>query len=810
MYIRKIYPVVIFALLLGSAVLSADVNTNALLTDTRVVYIYDQSDRIDWPLVYYLAVENGCQVDLATVKSGPVYKRIVMKSERHNITLSRFFLPEILYNYLDSAARELFFENLPDTSLNQLDSAARELYREYLPDSSIEYLISLARDLYGENLPEMPAEYLDSIAGDLFGEYIDSVAGDFFGEYRPDIVIFASAFNEQDLLKFENYLLNIESDTSQVFNIKKYFRRVEQGNDQSIYFNAQQYFQNHQNEISEMAAAVSEIPPPPGLVNTYTVYDLIEGDISSYAGLPDFLSGIEKLKFNRMIKKYINTSIKRKIHELYQNNYVSHLKMALHQKGLEKIESMLSALGELEKIRQAYYYQIGAVDTLAPIAKYIEKSIKSLSTAIFREAGIDYRANIEIRDTPEGKRLKFKSVISNNGSLDINAGWLEFNARRTDTLKIIDSNWANVNPNNTLVRDYTIDIDPKNLETINADSLLFTGRVRYAGKEVTFVYSADAHEESPLSVEFVPDFLMIKPFKKLKIDRLIEAASLKAIIRKPTDLTGLVKIKIDAPPGIFTGAFAEEITLESGQKAIEMEIPLVMTKSAGKDKQEIMISVIKNGKIVASDIANIRQAEFSIPANLSIALFPDNNGLLEDILIETGARYRIISERYLAAGDFNYYDVLLFGTNCFHNYQALEIIHDKVKKFMEYGGTVIVFGQPDDWRDDLLPVSIISTAARLSKDNISFSVNNHTLFSNKYKIEQKYLLGGIHTGYVSYPAVVFPCKKIIKGDNNTTILSETKLGKGSLIYCGLPLPELIRELDIDAIKLYSNLIHYAR
>jgi hypothetical protein len=106
-------------------------------------------------------------------------------------------------------------------------------------------------------------------------------------------------------------------------------------------------------------------------------------------------------------------------------------------------------------------------------------------------------------------------------------------------------------------------------------------------------------------------------------------------------------------------------------------------------------------------------------------------------------------------------------------------------------------------------VSIISTAARLSKDSLSILKDKHALFSTKYKIEQKGLLGGIHTGHVSYPAVVFPCEKIIKSDNNTTVLSVTKLGKGRLIYCGLPLPELIRELDVDAIKLYSNLIHYA-
>ncbi len=799
----------IIVFLLGCAALTAGVNTNALLTDTRVVYIYDQSDRIDWALIYYLATENGCQVDLATVKSGPVYKRLFLESERHNISLSRFFLPEILYNYLDSAARELYLKNLPDTSFDQLDSAARELYSEYLPDSSVEYLISLARELYGESLPEMPIEYLDSIVGNLFGEYLDTVAGDFFGQYRPDLVIFASAFNKQELVRFENYLLNIEYDTSIVFNIKKYFRRVKQGGEGSVYLNTGQYFRDHHREISEMAKAVAENPPLPGLLNTYSVYNLIKGRTKSPSGTPDFLTGIEKLKFDQMSKKYIKTASGRRAYSPHRNKYVLYLEAALHQSGLNKIESLLSALSEMQKIRQTYYYQIGKLDSLTPMARYIEKAIGSLSSAIFQEADIDYRANIEIRDTPEGKRLKFKSEINNNGFLDIQAGWLEFIPPQADTTKIIDSNWTKIKPNNSLVRQYTVNIDPDYLEAINAEEIRFIGRVKYGGEEVGFTYTANAYEESPLSVEFIPDFLMIKPFGKLSIDRLVEAANLKAVIRKPTDYVGKVKIRIITPHGVMAGAFRDEITLQHGQRAIEMEIPLVMTRSAGTGKKQIEFNLIKDSKVVASDYANIRQAEFSIPENINIALFPDYNGLLEDVLIQTGARYRPISERYLVAGDFSYYDAILFGTRCFQKYKSLEIIGDKIKKFMEYGGTVIVFGQPDEWRDDLLPISIISTTAGLPTDSLATLKENHAIFKAKFNIDTKRLLDGIHTGYVSYPAVVFPGEKIIKSNNNTAVLAQTKLGKGRLIYCGLPLLEMIRNLDVDAIKLYSNLIHYS-
>ena len=128
---------------------------------------------------------------------------------------------------------------------------------------------------------------------------------------------------------------------------------------------------------------------------------------------------------------------------------------------------------------------------------------------------------------------------------------------------------------------------------------------------------------------------------------------------------------------------------------------------------------------------------------------------------------------------------------------------------MEFGGTVVVFGQPDEWRDDLLPVSIISTTVNLSADSLLALDKNNQIFKTKFNITPEKLMSRINAGYVSYPAVVFPGEKIIKSSSNTTVLSQTKLGKGRLIYCGLPLLEMIRDLDIDAIKLFSNLVHYS-
>jgi hypothetical protein len=723
-------------ILLVAGAMPSGAGTNALLTDIKILYVYEQPGHVDWALVYNLSAENGCHIDLATFKSGPVYKYLVSKSERFNLHSFRFYLP--------------------DTALHHFDSAA----------------------------------------------------GGIYGEYLPDIVIFSGHFNEPVLMAFENYLLNIPCDTSRIFSTKKFFRCTNLEDSRNVYLNARQYLSVHYDEIYEMALAVSTKPPPPYAVETYSVYNRLKSCVDVEDGAPSFLSGVERLKFDRLIEKYIGTAIQRAAFKKSRDNYVLYLKRALHQAGLDKINSLLGAMVEAKQIRQDYYYQIGEVDSLSPVAKYIERTIAALASAIFREAEIDYQARVEIRDTPEGKKLKFKTEIDNKGVLKIRAGWLEFKPSWRDSAVVIDDKWAEVMPHNSLIREYTVDVDPKLLESVSVASLEFIGRVECAGNEVDFRYQTDVYEKSALSIEFVPDFLIIKPFPKLQVDHLVEATGLKAVLRKPAEYTSRVGINVETPPGLMAGAYKQELTLSTGQRAVELEIPLVMTGSAGTGRLQIVINVIDNGSIVATDAVYVRQAAYDIPSNVRIAVLPDQSGLLEDILIETGATYKTMSDRYLSAGDFDLYDAVFLGTGCFRNYPSLEIVNDKLRKYMEYGGTVVVFGQPDDWRDDLLPVSIISTARGVAADRLTANENDHVLFKDKFKIGLKELLSGAG-GYISYPAVVFPGRRIIEGDNNTTVFSQTKFGKGRLIYCGLPLLEMVRDLDTEAIKLFSNLVHYS-
>lgn len=709
-----------------------------LLSDIKVVCLYDKEDDIDWALVYYLVEKNGCRVNLVTLGGGTAYENFLSESEEYDLTSSAFLIP------------------------------------------------------------------------DTGKTWLDSVAGDLYGEYLPDVVFFPEYSDRPEMLAFENYLTGLEYDSTRVFNIVKIFRRVSQGDEQSVYLNSRMYLDNYYDDIAEMTAVISGEPPPADRDNVYSAYELLKSNAVEGVGSPSFLSGIERFKLDRLLEKYVDSSIQKKTLRTYGVNYISFINDALQHTGLARIQSFLNAMTEMKRIKSILEDQIGAVDWPVPLVQYVEQQIRSLKTALLYEAGVGYSGDIFIRETTEGKRLKFKMDVSNGGVVKIRAGWAEFKPFWSDTALVIDSGWVEILPGNSLIREYMIEATPQQLDMAERESMEFTCRILYSGHELDFHGKAATPERDEFSLVIAPDFIIIKPFPELQIDRLVEPTRLNAVLRKPSDYSGNARVEVVTPPSILAGAYEEEIALKAGERALELRIPTVVTKSMGLERHDVIINIIDNGKILASDTARIRQAEYDIPVNRKIALFPGLTGLLEDILIQTGADYRSISERLLLTGELEFYDAVLFGPGAFEKHKSLKSTSARMKKYIEFGGTVIVFGQSKGYGSDLFPVSMDPGEERLSGDDFVVRNSNHTIFSKRFEVDISKLLNRITTSYVSFPAAVFPGEQVIKSENDTAILSVTRFGKGRLIYCGLPLLEMVRDLDIDAIKLFSNLINYTR
>jgi len=647
------------------------------------------------------------------------------------------------------------------------------------------------------------------IVDDTTASKFDSVVSMAFGVEYPDIVVFSGKSEDPTMAAFERYLMSLDADSAGVFYVRKYYRRLGGSDSGDVYLKSKRYWESRYDAIARMAEAVALGTPLRNAGDIYSIYKLVKDNTTAYREKHSFLSGIDRFKFDLIISRNIASSVQRSALGINRKNYVTYLNDALKNQGRERIELLLQAMQEARKIRQTYYYQMGRVDTTQTVAKYIEKTLVSITEAIFYEARVDYKGHIRIIETPEGKKLKFRAEVNNNGYVSVKAGCLDFRPVWQSATVTIDSGWADILPNNSLIREYTVDIPAKELADISEQSLQFIGHVLYAGKDIEFKYSSQAVVQTGFSVELVPDFLIIQPFPELQLDKLVEPAYLKAVLSKPVDYSGEVNIEVIAPEGVHVGAYSKKIPLHGGETAVEIKIPLAVTQSLGDRRQRVIINVGGKSGQLATNMAYVGQCPYEIPGDLNIAVLADHGGVLEDILMQSDAAYRILSDRYITAGEFDYYDIILIGAGTIDDLRAKNILKDKLKKYVEYGGTVLIFGRTGQMGGNLLPISVVQGEETVSAGDLRAKTGSHPMFVKKYKINIPDLLKRATENYKPRPAIVFPGERVIEAGDGTTVLSETKLGEGTVIYCGLPLPEMIRNLDTEAIRLFTNLIIYS-
>ncbi|MCX6827651.1 MAG: hypothetical protein NTV06_10375, partial [candidate division Zixibacteria bacterium] len=322
-------------------------------------------------------------------------------------------------------------------------------------------------------------------------------------------------------------------DTSRIFNIGKYYRREIKTDSLTIYFNRKQYLDRYFEEIDRMAGSLFIRPDMAGQGDRYSTYTAVKINLQSGARQPEFLSGLDPLKLSRMIAKYVGGSYSRSLIDQNRDNYIQYLQKARRQTGNTRIESLMIALSMFQKMRHQYLSDKGA-SASSPFGKFLDRTIAQVTAVIFKEAGIKQKGETLIRDSSEGRKLKFISEIDNDGPNEITCGPLTFKPYWLDTAITIDVDRTTILPYNSFIKEYLVPVQPYQLETFQPESLLFSGRIEFKNNPFDFRYSLNTYEKSPLKIEFAPYFIVIKPFPKLQVDRLVEPAGITLLIRKPS------------------------------------------------------------------------------------------------------------------------------------------------------------------------------------------------------------------------------------------------------------------------------------
>lgn len=311
-----------------------------------------------------------------------------------------------------------------------------------------------------------------------------------------------------------------------------------------------------------------------------------------------------------------------------------------------------------------------------------------------------------------------------------------------------------------------------------------------------------------MSLTFEPDFQFVEPPPDLDIDRVVSSMNLKAVITKPINYSGTVKLVLETSRGLFAGAYRTERTLDAGRTRELISIPFSISKLFERGVQLQTLSLMVEDQLVAGDTIRVRSASCHMDDRMTIGFLPDSTGLLEDILRMTDASFSPLTDRGLMTADLNSYRVIVVGSGSFRHYPSFYMLKDRLETFLKQGGSLVIFGQPEDWPEGVLPVSFVPGVETVSSGGITNKIKDARVLSKPYSITEKGLLSSFFRKSGVTPADIAPAEKVLVTAAGGSLLSISRIGDGQIIYCGLPLLEMISRLDIEAIHLFSNIMNY--
>ena len=210
----------------------------------------------------------------------------------------------------------------------------------------------------------------------------------------------------------------------------------------------------------------------------------------------------------------------------------------------------------------------------------------------------------------------------------------------------------------------------------------------------------------------------------------------------------------------------------------------------------------------ASDMSEGTVTVFTPGSTAGVTTIEYEPGLLEDILRMSGANYWPLTDRSLQTGDLDAYDVIIMGPGAVRSYPSFKKIKGRLEDYLRYGGSLVILGQPNQWPEGALPVGFVPTTERISAADLLNRIPDARVMSRPYAISQSNLLNWFSERKTVNPAVISPAEKVYVTPTGATLLSVSRLGEGQIIFCGLPLIDMISDLNIEAIHLLANILNY--
>ena len=634
-----------------------------------------------------------------------------------------------------------------------------------------------------------------------------------FKQRRPDMVIFGPSIESEPGRAFKSHLLALPESDSLLFNIVKILELIADDRDRTDLANtvvinvreaARRYRERMDHEIPQLTSSYYTDEIGIGILSHYR---MLVSHVGVAANRNDFLAGLETNRLESVIDDLTTAGPRATILQKQAMRFRADFEAARRVDGRERVDLLVSGYDAVLDLQDAA--RGAPADPLkAALTSFLERTLHRAERAALDAVGVDWEGRITLRDSPHGLKAKVVLALSVDGPSEVDLIAVQFLPAGDTAIVTLDSLPRTIVPHQSYVRQYLVDIGADQLESIGSDSLTFVTVVKYGRTPLRLSHSLPLKELPKLKVRFDPEFFFVPPVAQLDVDRIVAFMAWNIVITKPSDLTGNVHITLASPRGVFAGAYRTDLSLEEGTVRQMVRIPFSVSNLFEQGIHYPTVSLVIDGQVVAADTGRIRIAACNLNSRRSIAFIPDSTGMLEDCLGMTRVATRPMTRRSLMTADLSAYDVLLIGSGAAQSFTRLSDARDRLENYVRQGGSIVTFGQDYRWPHDVLPFTLVPSLEQVPGRDISVVMPNARILNQPYQISVSNLLDSFGSARKVAAAVVSPSEKILTTPSGAVLLSVSRLGDGQVIYCGLPLFEMIGNLNLQAIHLLANILNY--
>ncbi|MFH1701164.1 MAG: hypothetical protein ABIE07_11315 [Candidatus Zixiibacteriota bacterium] len=640
---------------------------------------------------------------------------------------------------------------------------------------------------------------------------VDSVCDALFAGGYPDMAIFGAAGAADSA--FITYMLRdmkqkAHDDSLALSYLNRIFIRTDK-NSGGIVFNDAEIYDGLKDRANSLNLTFSPDGPLEYKPERFRWYYLLDvKEINSIETKGDFLSVIDIFRLPQIISQNVIAGPERENLLNRLNRFESYIRSSYNQRlsRSDRLRLLLNAYGEISRLVEML--DAGSGNLKWTRVPYRAKRVRyKTSLAVAQAVGINWSANLHSRNTPFGKTGKLVFDLEVAGPLPIELSYLKFLPEGQTPVEI-ESIACVIAPHQKLHREYTIDLSGINLENEPEKEHRFAIAITVEGTPIELFVPYNEYANEEISLAWLPDYAIISPFIDNDINSLSQPFDWQLLITKPYQSELRAQLSIDNPDDIIVGSYEKNIVISAGVTSQLIDIHLTAGRSIGNGERKIGARLVSNGNTISSTSADARIIRFDVSPVRDIAFVPDRTGQLEDFLRMVNVSGFAFTPHSISRATLEAYDMLIIGTDADEEYiNALRKSSGRLRRFARDGGEILILGQSFGWPHDIFDF-MICTSENVGSVPLVIKNKDHKLLNGPYAIGGNRLAETAPEMSRSWSAILGAGDEIIAAGELGSYLQVTKIGEGHVIFCGLPLLDMVSKLDVDAIHLLANILNF--